>query len=64
MPRYRISNRDSGVILGVYKSEDSLKVLDVMAVESGYKSYLNLCSVLNKTYKEARSELRVEMLPD
>ena len=39
MTRYRISNRNSGIVLGIYAGETVAAALDAMARDAGYRDY-------------------------
>ena len=62
MTRYEISNRQSGVVLGVYKADDFRAALDLMAVDAGYASYAAMCETLEWSEDDARRELSVVAL--
>lgn len=45
MKKYRIENRTSGIILGVFEATSAEAALDAMAREAGYASYAEVQEV-------------------
>ena len=45
MTDYEISNKHSGMFLGVYEAEDEADALDVLARDAGYRDYEDACTV-------------------
>ena len=45
MATYRIENTHSGLILGDYKADSPKKALELLAQDSGYKTYAEMCEI-------------------
>jgi hypothetical protein len=45
MPLYQIENQISAIILGVYEAENEAAALEAMAIDSGAKSYAEVCEI-------------------
>lgn len=58
MNYYRITNADSGVVLGIYLAEDSDHALDTMARDAGYTDYAHACEIA----PVAKGEIDVEQV--
>lgn len=58
--RYRISNRRSGIVLGVYEADNARAALDALARDAGYADYASA----NAVAPAAPGEILVEVLSD
>ena len=45
MPLYQIENQQSAIVLGVYEAENEAAALEAMAIDSGAKSYADVCEI-------------------
>lgn len=61
MPRYRISNPTSGLVLGEYDATDPAAALDALARDAGYDSYRAACEVTGDDPDQP--DLTVTMIP-
>jgi len=43
MTKYKITNTQSGVVIGIYKAESKVAALDAMGVDAGYLSHEDAC---------------------
>ena len=57
MARYKIINEDTGVELGIYTCKENENPLDIMAVDSGYKSHKDACNQTGNSEKTLTAEL-------
>lgn len=60
MTKYSISNRDSGMDLGVYEAESADEALDAMARDAGYRDYRDACSITLSNATTAELDAEVE----
>ena len=62
MTSYKISNKSSGLVLGVFEAEDEDSALDEMARDAGYRDHADVAKQLDRDLDDLRAELIVTEL--
>lgn len=64
MKRYRISNRTSGTVLGVFQGCDEHDAIDTMSIKAGYYGSENAAHTLGKSMQEYKDDLVCEEISE
>ena len=59
---YRITNKDSGVVLGEFVGDTEAEALDDMAQFSGYHNYSDVADTLGESIEYLRNQLIIEQI--